>query len=481
MPVNNHFSVDQHHTAVKDKLTAELAAGRVAGPFKSPPFHQFIVSPLKLVPKKTEGESRLIHNLSFPHFNDLSVNAGIDPFFAFVSYETFDDCLAIIQDIGLPCYIAKSDLADAYRNLPLSKDSYHLMGFVFEGNYYYDKCLAMGASSSCQTFEYLSTALQWISKSRLGVPHMSHILDDFIFFGKTNSICAKSQSQFELLCKDINLPLRAKKKVTATTCCELHGLQVDTVAGTVTLPADKWERAVDMLQGLRGKKKVTLHDLQCCLGLLQFCCRAVEAGRAFLRRLIDLTLGVTRPNHHIHMNNEARKDINTWLVLLEHFGRTSIMKQRTWTSANSVKLYSDSSDLGWGLVYGDKWAYGEWPALWKEYDINIRELYPISLAMGLFGESLKGQRILFCTDNQAVAYSVRKQTSRSPVMMRLLRGMIVNAIKFNFCFSAKWIPGVTNVVCDRLSRLCVLQALESAPWLSPDPVDVHPSLLPWDE
>ena len=224
---------------------------------------------------------------------------------------------------------------------------------------------------------------------------------------------------------------------------------------------------------------MTLHELQSCLGLLQFCCKAVESGRPFLRRLIDLTLGVTRSTHHIRMNNEARKDINTWLILLEHFGRTSLMKQQSWISSNSIRLYSDASDLGFGLVYGDQWVYGEWPALWKTYDINTRELYPLSLALDIFGDSLKGKRILFCTDNQSVASCVQKQTSRSPLMMRLIRAMIINAIKFNLCFSAKWIPGYSNVICDKLSRLSVFQALNMAPWLSRTPVDIPACLLPW--
>ena len=233
IPVNNHFSIDQHHSVVKDKLSVELKAGRILGPYKSPPFDNFIISPLKLIPKKTAGEFRLIHNLSFPHFGELSVNAGIDPIHSYVSYETFDVCVSIIQDIGLPCYIAKSDVADAFRNLPLSEECYHLMGFKFGGDFYYDRCLAMGASNSCQTFEMLSTALQWISKTRLKLPYMSHILDDYHFFGKTKPICEKSQQQFELLCTDLNLPLRAKKQVLPTTTCEIHGLLVDTVAGTI--------------------------------------------------------------------------------------------------------------------------------------------------------------------------------------------------------------------------------------------------------
>ena len=39
----------------------------------------------------------------------------------------------------------------------------------------------MGCSTSCQTFELFATSLLWILTSVLGVQHMSHILDEFIF------------------------------------------------------------------------------------------------------------------------------------------------------------------------------------------------------------------------------------------------------------------------------------------------------------
>ena len=57
-----------------DKLIQEVKAGRIAGPFDTPPFNIFCASPLGVVPKKIPGEFRLIHHLSFPR--GVSVNDG---------------------------------------------------------------------------------------------------------------------------------------------------------------------------------------------------------------------------------------------------------------------------------------------------------------------------------------------------------------------------------------------------------------------
>jgi len=71
----NLKSAMDNPTSVNNKLSKELAAGRIVGPYDTPPFETFRVSPLGIVPKKLPGEFRLIHHLSYPE--GLSVNDGI--------------------------------------------------------------------------------------------------------------------------------------------------------------------------------------------------------------------------------------------------------------------------------------------------------------------------------------------------------------------------------------------------------------------
>ena len=82
----NLLSAIQQPAVVEAKLSKEIDAGRVAGPFQTPPFPKFRVSPLGVVPKKVPGEFRLIHHLSYP--KGLSVNDGIPHEYSSVSYET---------------------------------------------------------------------------------------------------------------------------------------------------------------------------------------------------------------------------------------------------------------------------------------------------------------------------------------------------------------------------------------------------------
>ncbi|XP_044169830.1 uncharacterized protein LOC122953893 [Acropora millepora] len=104
----NLLSAIQNPDAVDAKLDKEIAAHRIAGPYSSPPFPQFRISPLGLVPKKTEGEFRLIHHLSFP--KGSSLNDGISSEFTSVSYATVEDAIRTIRTVGYGCFMAKTDI-----------------------------------------------------------------------------------------------------------------------------------------------------------------------------------------------------------------------------------------------------------------------------------------------------------------------------------------------------------------------------------
>ena len=122
----NLKSAMDNPTSVNDKLSKELTAGRIVGPFDTPPFETFRVSPLGIVPKKLPGEFRLIHHLSYPE--GLSVNDGIPKELATVRYATIDDAVRLIKAIGRDCFLAKTDIKSAFRIIPVATRDFPLLG-----------------------------------------------------------------------------------------------------------------------------------------------------------------------------------------------------------------------------------------------------------------------------------------------------------------------------------------------------------------
>ena len=139
-------------SAVQDYINSEISLGRVAGPFAAPPFSDgFVVSPLNTVPKRDSHEHRVIVDLSWPCGS--SVNDGI-PSGSFLgkllelSYPTIDAIVSAIVSLGRGCMLYKRDLRKAYRQFPVDPHDYHLLGYTWNGQFYFDTVLTMGLRSA---------------------------------------------------------------------------------------------------------------------------------------------------------------------------------------------------------------------------------------------------------------------------------------------------------------------------------------------
>lgn len=170
------------------KLSKECDAGRIVGPFTTPPFRNFRTSPLGLVPKKDPNEFRLIHHLSHP--DGSSVNDFIPDSCSTVKYASVGDASKTIKYIGHGCFMAKTDIKSTFRIIPIHPADYSLLGIKWDDMYYFDRCLAMGLRSSCAIFEAFSTSLEWMAVHLLGASSVLHILDDFLFIAQTKEQCA---------------------------------------------------------------------------------------------------------------------------------------------------------------------------------------------------------------------------------------------------------------------------------------------------
>ena len=188
-----------------------------------------------------------------------------------VSLETFDDVVSLVLKCGKNSLISKADLENAYRMIPISPLDYHKLGFSFQNKFYFDCSLPMGASSSVRIFESFSKALQWILQNKFSVEHVSHIIDDFIFVGPSNSdVCELGLRKFFTLCEELNVPVKHSKTVWPSTCTCVHGIELDTVYMEARLPSEKLDNLSTLLSKYKHRKKIKLGELQSILGHLNF-------------------------------------------------------------------------------------------------------------------------------------------------------------------------------------------------------------------
>ena len=139
-------------------------------------------------------------------------------------------------------------------------------------------------------------------------------------------------------------------------------------------------------------------------------------------------------------------------------------------------MYTDASGtLGYAAIFGTHWFAYPWVESMVPLGITIKELFPIFLALELWGKHLTNHKILFMSDNQAVVQVINKQSCYEPILMKLVRRLVLAALTNNIYFRSAHIPGKENVLADKLSRLKFQEALLMAPWL--DQTTIALSLL----
>ena len=408
------------------------------------------ISPIGIIPKKPPGSYRIIHHLSFPYGE--SVNDFIPREYSSVAYGSLDDAIRIISSLSDP-FLAKTDIASAYRIIPIRLADCPLLGFRWRDRSYVDLALPMGCSSSAQIFQLFSDALVWIAQHHYGAGHIISVLDDFLFIGESRSACLTALTGFQDMCRTLHIPLRADKTVAPCQSLTFLGVELDVLANELRLPPGKIERARNELQQLIPRKKVPLRDIQACSGRLNFACVAVPLGRPFLRRLMDLCVGVRRPHHRVSINRAARLDMRAWMTFLSQFNGRSLLTVQRWHSEEPFFLETDASGaLGLGAVCGPSWLLGRWPVELLSLDISVKELVAIVVAIGVWQHRFAHRRVCIHSDNAAIVACINSQSSRSPAIMYWIRKLFVLVVLNDMLVRATHIPGTTNRAADALSR-----------------------------
>ena len=303
---------------------------------------------------------------------------------------------------GQGSYLAKTDIQNAFRIIPIQSDGYGLLGMHWQDSFYFDRCMPMGCASSCRTFEIFSTAVEWVARYKLKIDHIIHLLDDFLIIAPDREFCQAQLDLFIDLCSYDGIPIAMEKTFGPLTTLSFAGIELVSVLMEDRLPPDKLNKCSALLSDFLRR---TLREVQSLTGLLNFACSVIVPGRAFLRRLIDLTVGIQCPHHLIRLSKDVKEDLKVWQSFLSNFNGRSFFLEETWYSSSKLDLYTDASGaLGFGTIFGSRWCYGKWPATWSYCDIAILEFYPIVLSLYLWGHVMRNRCIRFFTDNESLVH-----------------------------------------------------------------------------
>ena len=118
---------------VSDYIRDELSAGRLVELAEKEAAEWNVhCSPIGIIPKKTKpGKWQLIVDLSSP--DGASVNDGIEKDLCSLSYITVDTAADRALALGRGALLAKLDIKQAYKMVPVHQEDRFLLGMNWEG------------------------------------------------------------------------------------------------------------------------------------------------------------------------------------------------------------------------------------------------------------------------------------------------------------------------------------------------------------
>ena len=239
----------ENRPLVEKQILQEIDLGHYIVCQSPPP----IISSIGAIVKKSGG-IRLIHDCSRPLGYSVNSYSSKQSF----KYETVDNAVAKLPLNG---WMSKVDLSSAYRSVPIHPSCFPYTGlhWTFEGasdaTYFFDSRLPFGGSECPEKFQRLSNAVTRMM-TRRGYTVISY-LDDFLTIAPDQQQCELAHKELLRLLQSLGFKINWAKVAKPSQSMTFLGIQIDSIAQTLSLPHDKLQEFQALLTSWQGVKKVT--------------------------------------------------------------------------------------------------------------------------------------------------------------------------------------------------------------------------------
>ena len=200
---------------------------------------------------------------------------------------------------------------------------------------------------------------------------------------------------FLRLCELINFPVAPEKTEWGTCISMFLGILLNTITQTVSIPIEKRNKALELLQFVVTSRTVTVFKLQQLTGLLNFLSTAIIPGRTFTRMMYTKYAHVGMKQHyHVNIDSELHSDCRIWIEFLKDDNslcRPFINFTKTLV-AGQIDFYTDTSgalNKGFGCVFGSEWTAEMWNPHFLvrvKPSIEYLELFAVAVSIVLWVE-----------------------------------------------------------------------------------------------
>lgn len=420
------------------------------------PGEQLTNSPLFSVPKR-DGTQRPIIDLRRPN------TALLAPHFK------MHKLLDVAATMPPGSQAIAIDAKDAYLSVPLAERDGQRLSFTLDGRSYVPLSLVFGAAPSPRVYHKLMGKLMQFLRAR-GIA-IVHYLDDLLLWSSPAQIEAERDLALAtLLAAGVTLNVR-KSQLRPTTRITWLGLTIDSSTRLCELPA---ERAATLRHGIRrvlhrgARGPLPVRDLARLTGELTFAATAAPLARLATWTLMPLMrhgLRVARQEWSRARASLSREARQVLAFCEKQLHRRSPMTTTCFDSvAPTVWIETDASEYAWGAVLSyqpgpsservSTAIQGRWTGATARQHIGELESLAMLLALRTAVQTwdLRRRTVLLRSDSTTCLSIVRRGGSQTPFLRWTARRIWTLALQHQLVLRTQHVPGVDNVVPDRLSR-----------------------------
>lgn len=431
-------------------------------------------SAIGAVPKPHSEKYRLITDQSAgPH----ALNSFISRDDAKVRYDTLQDLGRALRATkarfpGVPLVLWKSDVAHAFRTIPMHPLWQIRQVIEIEGLYHVDHCMAFGNRSSPVIWCRLAGLVAWIVINVRRLPFCHHYMDDFwsiepgltlIPYPRYGDERPHSQVQLLTLWDDLGIPHEAEKQPFGR-CIPVVGFEVDTESMTFQMSRSDRDALVEHIGEFTRvpSRKHPLRAWQQMLGWCNWALNVFPECRPALASSYSKIAGKAFPHAPIFLNKQVITDLTWFAERLSASNGLSLVRGNDWDpSLADIVVICDACPSGMGF-----WSSSHRRAFYyripPEVNRSSNFCEAACLLSGLgWAISLPNlpifARVLIYSDNLDACSVFASMTGRPPYYDMTLQAAAWILDK-KVLFQTRHIQGVENRFADYLSRGMIEEA-----------------------
>ena len=221
-------------------------------------------------PRAYPAQQRIITDLTYPKIT--SVNACIRKNTVMGvanthSLPTVDALVDRILQLGPGAFMFTIDVTCAYKNFKSCHFDWPLLAIKWKKSYYLDITMPFDARASSGHMQRVADAIVAIFAKKNIIAHM--YLDDLVVVALTEGEAAAQYHVMKELLAELGLPEALDKAQPPTTCIKWLGINVDLLAGTLTVPDDKVKATRSKLKAARSKLKAARSKLKAARNMVE--------------------------------------------------------------------------------------------------------------------------------------------------------------------------------------------------------------------